>query len=111
MNGLPHLASRLLGTPLKVAHPKLDVILGVLGPRLSGGALEPLDIGAALGRQLEIPREGIAILPVHRYPGQPLFILVPQVTVRKRLDVVAAADKWIAELPRLVARNWRGRGR
>ena len=37
----------------------------------------------------------------------PMFILVPQVTVRKRLDVAAAADKWIAELPRLVVRNWR----
>ena len=41
----------------------------------------------------------------------PMFILVPQVTVRKRLDVTAAADKWIAELPRLVVRNWRKPGR
>jgi hypothetical protein len=41
----------------------------------------------------------------------PMFILVPQVTVRKRLDVAAAADKWIAELPRLVVRNWREPGR
>jgi Family of unknown function (DUF6441) len=37
----------------------------------------------------------------------PLFILVPQVTVRKRLDVDGAAQKWIAALPRLVARHWR----
>ena len=36
----------------------------------------------------------------------PLFILVPQVTVRKRLDVDGAARKWIAALPRLVARHW-----
>ena len=41
----------------------------------------------------------------------PMFILVPQVTVRKRLDVAAAADKWIAELPRLVIRNWQEPGR
>ena len=37
----------------------------------------------------------------------PMFILGPQVTVRKRLDVSGATQKWIAELPRLVARNWR----
>jgi signal peptide peptidase SppA len=64
MTDLPHVASRLFGTPLLVARPKLDVILGVLGPRLSGGALEPLDIGAAPGRKVEITPEGIAIVPV-----------------------------------------------
>ncbi|MEO5336203.1 MAG: DUF6441 family protein [Magnetospirillum sp. WYHS-4] len=37
----------------------------------------------------------------------PMFIMVPQVTVRKRLDVSGAAQKWIAELPRLVVRHWR----
>lgn len=31
---LPHLASRLFGTPLLVHRAKLDVILAVLGPRL-----------------------------------------------------------------------------
>jgi Family of unknown function (DUF6441) len=36
----------------------------------------------------------------------PLFILVPQVTVRKRLDVDGAARKWIAALPWLVVREW-----
>jgi hypothetical protein len=37
----------------------------------------------------------------------PLFILVPQVTVRKRLDVEGAAQKWTAALPRLVTHHWR----
>ncbi|CAA6605804.1 conserved hypothetical protein [Rhodospirillaceae bacterium LM-1] len=37
----------------------------------------------------------------------PMFILVPQVSVRKRLDVDGAANKWLAALPGLVARNWR----
>jgi hypothetical protein len=37
----------------------------------------------------------------------PLFILVPQVTVRRRLDVDGAAQKWIAALPRLAAQQWR----
>jgi hypothetical protein len=36
----------------------------------------------------------------------PLFILVPQVTVRKRLDVDGAARKWMRELPGLVLRAW-----
>jgi hypothetical protein len=37
----------------------------------------------------------------------PIFILVPQVTVRKRLDVIGAARKWIGALPRLVLRAWK----
>ena len=31
---LPHLASRLYGTPLLVARSKLDIILAVLGDRI-----------------------------------------------------------------------------
>ena len=31
---LPHLASRLYGTPLLIARAKLDTILAVLGPRI-----------------------------------------------------------------------------
>jgi hypothetical protein len=37
----------------------------------------------------------------------PLFILVSQVSVKKRLDVEGAAQKWIKGLPELVLRNWR----
>ena len=37
----------------------------------------------------------------------PIFILVPQVTFRKRLDVASAANRWQARLPGLVIRNWR----
>jgi hypothetical protein len=36
----------------------------------------------------------------------PLFILVPQVTVRRRLDVDGAARKWIAAVPQLVLQHW-----
>jgi signal peptide peptidase SppA len=43
---------------------KLDVIMGVLGPRLAGQALVPLDIGAMPGRELEVTQEGIAIIPI-----------------------------------------------
>ena len=40
----------------------------------------------------------------------PMFLLVPQVTLRKRLDVAGAAEKWISALPGLVVRNWRDTG-
>lgn len=40
----------------------------------------------------------------------PMFILVPQVTVRKRLEVAGAADRWVSRLPSLVVRNWVSRG-
>jgi uncharacterized protein DUF6441 len=36
----------------------------------------------------------------------PLFILVPQVTVRRRLEVYGAAQKWIGAPPHLVVRHW-----
>jgi hypothetical protein len=36
----------------------------------------------------------------------PLFILVPQVSVKKRLDIEGAAEKWIGALPGLVIRHW-----
>jgi hypothetical protein len=36
----------------------------------------------------------------------PIFILVPQVTIKKRLDVDGAANKWISTLPGLVVKNW-----
>lgn len=36
----------------------------------------------------------------------PMFILVPQVTVRKRLEVAGAAERWVSRLPSLVVRNW-----
>ena len=44
MPDLPHLTSRLLGTPLLIARPKLDVILRAVGPRLLGtGAILQLE--------------------------------------------------------------------
>ncbi len=36
----------------------------------------------------------------------PIFVLVPQVSVRKRLDVDGAAQKWLTALPQLVLRGW-----
>lgn len=44
-----------------------------------------------------------------RFAGRttvPLFLLVPQVTVRKRLDVDGAAQKWLRALPQLALGAW-----
>ena len=40
----------------------------------------------------------------------PIFVLVPQVTVRKRLDVASAARRWEDKVPGLIVGNW-GYGR
>ena len=37
-----------------------------------------------------------------------MFLLVPQVSLKKRLDIAAAAEKWADAVPELVVRNWRG---
>lgn len=61
---LPHLASRLYGTPLLVARSKLDIILAVLGDRI--GWPEPQ---AALPipppRAMPDAPAGIAVIPVY----------------------------------------------
>lgn len=65
MPDLPHLASRLLGTPLLIARPKLDVILHAVGPRLLGtGALLPLEQPAAAQQDVVVTPQGIALVPV-----------------------------------------------
>ena len=40
----------------------------------------------------------------------PIFVLVPQVTLKKRLDVEGAAHKWGAAIPELVAGAWQHAG-
>jgi hypothetical protein len=51
-------------------------------------------------------RKGSAFTRLSGRTTVPVFVLVPQVTVRKRLDVNGAARKWIGALPRLVLRGW-----
>jgi signal peptide peptidase SppA len=70
---LPHLASRLYGTPLLVARSKLDIILAVLGARI--GWPEPKPDFSALPSPRTQPQAapspsnllgtGIAVIPVH----------------------------------------------
>jgi capsid assembly protease len=61
---LIHLASRIFGTPLLIARPKLDVILSVLGPRLG---LPDTQTNVALPptRTAKPIQPGIAVIPVY----------------------------------------------
>ncbi|MCW2311449.1 S49 family peptidase [Rhodoferax antarcticus] len=65
---LPHLASRLYGTPLLLARTKLDIILAVLGSRVgwpeSQTALA-LPQARASPQSLASSAAGIAVIPVH----------------------------------------------
>lgn len=45
-------------------------------------------------------RQGAAFTRLSGRTTVPLFILVPQVTVRKRLDVDGAAQNWIRAVPK-----------
>ncbi|MFO0452365.1 MAG: S49 family peptidase [Pseudomonadota bacterium] len=63
---LPHLASRLYGTPLLLARAKLDVILSVLGDRVNWPQPPQSDLAAPLASTrptIDAPA-GIAIIPV-----------------------------------------------
>lgn len=61
---LPHLASRLYGTPLLVARSKLDIILAVLGNRV--GWPEPqAALPLPLPRAMPDAPAGIAVIPVY----------------------------------------------
>jgi len=61
---LPHLASRLFGTPLLVHRAKLDVLLTVLGERL-GVATPAVDLALPGPRPVTSPPLGIAVIPLH----------------------------------------------
>lgn len=64
MIDLPHVASRVFGTPLMIARAKLEVILGVLAPRLAGSAPDPIDPEADPAPQTSITVERIAVVSV-----------------------------------------------
>ena len=60
---MPHLADRVLGTPLMIAPATLEVILGV-APRLAGGAVEPIHTEADPAPSVSITVERIAVASV-----------------------------------------------
>ncbi len=61
---LPHLASRLFGTPLLVHRAKLDVILAVMGERL-GLAAPVVDLALPIPKPTTASPTGIAVIPVY----------------------------------------------
>ena len=61
---LPHLASRLFGTPLLVHRAKLDVILAVMGERL-GLATPSVDLALPVPKPVTASPTGIAVIPVY----------------------------------------------
>ncbi|MGE0753332.1 MAG: S49 family peptidase [Variibacter sp.] len=64
MIDLPFVATRVFGTPLMVARAKLEVILGVLGPRLTGKSAQPIEVEQAPEPTRFVTPEGIAVVPV-----------------------------------------------
>ena len=67
MTFLPHLAGRILGTPLLVERARLENILAVIGPRIGVDAVLPLPDTpfATRSDQPIITPDGIAIIPIH----------------------------------------------
>ena len=61
---LPHLASRLFGTPLLVHRAKLDVILAAMGERL-GLTAPAVDLALPVPKPVTASPTGIAVIPVY----------------------------------------------
>jgi signal peptide peptidase SppA len=64
MLNLPHVASRVFGAPLMIARAKLEVILGVLAPRLTGSVPEPTEAEADPAPLTSVTVERIAVISV-----------------------------------------------
>ncbi len=59
---LPHIAGRVFATPLMISRAKLDVIVGIIAPRLQGENLPPAASSAARG--YDVGTDGIAVIPI-----------------------------------------------
>lgn len=65
MTDLPYLASRLYGTPLLIARPKLEVILGVVARKLAGDTLATPPPDALIhSDKVQVTATGIAQIPI-----------------------------------------------
>lgn len=58
--------------------------------------------GRAVASRARVRRDGIRTGAA----TVPIFILVPQVRLRKRLDLAGAGDRWAARVPGLIVENW-----
>lgn len=52
-------------------------------------------------------KEGAEYVRVQGRVTVVIFILVPQVTLRKRLDIDSVANKWADKVPELLAQHWK----
>ena len=66
MTMLPHIASRVLDTPLAIGQAKLEAILAVIGPRIGIETPAPAVMNGTGGRRgaYLVTPEGIAVIPV-----------------------------------------------
>lgn len=64
---LPHLAARIIGTPLLIAPEKLEIILAVLGERIGWpeSGLKPLPFEPGHKRPSSPQQDDIAVIPIH----------------------------------------------
>jgi hypothetical protein len=61
-----------------------------------------------VAENVRLNAKGVAS-PNRRRSGQAsavIFLLVPQVSLRKRLDIGRAGSAWAARVPSLIAQNW-----
>jgi len=52
-----------------------------------------------------------AIRTGHGLTTVPIFVLIPQITIKRRFDMESVGKKWIARLPNLVIENWQEGGK
>jgi hypothetical protein len=94
----PLLWERIHGMPLRFVYRRSGPSLLVAdNVRLTAHGRAAANIGRS---------KGAAFTRLSGRTTVPLFILVPQVSVKKRLDVNGAARKWIGALPQLVLQAW-----
>jgi len=111
---------REAGTGLKAAW-RLQITGAGLGPRLANSirsqtypevGREPGRGGAGLVESAGHRRRGKGSSACNRSPGSiaaknaPIFLLVPQVKLPKRLNLARDADRALENVPGLIVANW-----
>ena len=98
MTGLPHVAARVLNTPLLIQRAKLDVILSVLAPKFELQTV-PLQMAPPTSQPPRLADErGIYVLPIHgtlvqRTAGlDALSGLTSYQSIARRLDAALADE-------------------
>lgn len=100
----PQLLEEWMGIKLvMVERPGKNPLLVARGVRISGGRR-----GGGNIRKLAVRGETKNMGPRTSLNGMadvPMFVLVPQISLRKRLDVEGATQKWGSQIPRMIDRR------